>query len=324
MKDLRTLPKVRDSWSYLYVERCRIEQEGKAIALIDERGTVPIPCANLNLLMLGPGSTVTHAAMRALAENGCLVAWTGEGGVRFYASALGETRSARRLLHQAHVASNRRLRMETIMRMYRMRFGASLPEGLNLRQIRGHEGRRVRRAYEEASAATGVPWSGRLYRASNWAAADPINRALSVANSCLYGICHAAIVAAGYSPAIGFIHTGHMTSFVYDIADLYKTEITIPIAFRVVAETGRAAEREVRAACRDHFYRTRLLERIVPDIAAVLGEPAEQPVPLELDVDEGRLVPGWLWDEDGLVRGGTNYASEGNEGGGHGSAGLDP
>lgn len=322
MKDLRALPKVRDSWSYLYLERCRVEQEAKAIAIIDERGKVPIPCANLNLLILGPGSTVTHAAMRALAENGCMVEWTGEAGVRFYASALGETRSARRLLRQAYLASNQQLRMEAIMRMYRMRFDADLPEGLNLRQVRGHEGRRVRRAYERASEETGVPWSGRLYRASNWAAADPVNRALSVANSCLYGICHAAIVAAGYSPAIGFIHSGRMLSFVYDIADLYKTEITIPLAFQMVAETGKASEREVRGACRDHFYRARLLERIVPDISRVLAEPPEEPVAAELDADADRLVPGWLWDEEGLVPGGANYAGDDAGGGGEEDAGL--
>ena len=152
----------------------------------------------------------------------------------------------------------------------------------------------MRNAYAKAAAETGVSWSGRQYRRENWSAADPINRALSVANSCLYGICHSAIVAAGYSPALGFVHTGRMLSFVYDIADLYKTEIPIPVAFETVARTGKASEREIRGACRDQFYQTRLLERIVPDIAGVLGEPPEQPRLEDSALDEDRLVPGWL------------------------------
>ena len=191
MKDLHSLPKVRDSWSYLYVERCRIDQEAKAIAIHDQRGTVAVPCAAINLLMLGPGTTVTHAAMRMLAENGCMVEWTGEGGVRTYAHSTGETRSSRNLLRQAALASDPGSRLQVIDRMYRMRFSEEIPAGLSLQQLRGREGLRVRKAYADASAATGVAWQGRFYRRDDWRRADPINRALSVANSTLYGVCHA-------------------------------------------------------------------------------------------------------------------------------------
>ncbi|MGE5595252.1 MAG: type I-E CRISPR-associated endonuclease Cas1e, partial [Hyphomicrobiales bacterium] len=228
MKDLHSLPKVRDSLTYLYLERCRIEQEGKAVAVFDQRGMVAIPCASLNLLLLGPGTTITHAAIRALAENGCLVEWVGEGGVRLYAHSTGETRSARNLIRQATLASDPTERLTVIERMYRMRFPENVPSGLSLQQLRGREGLRVRQAYARASAETGVPWQGRFYDRRDWRRSNPINRALSTAASTLYGICHAAIVAAGYSPALGFIHTGKMLSFVYDIADLYKAELTIP------------------------------------------------------------------------------------------------
>lgn len=95
IRDLHLLPKVRDSWSYLYVEHCRIDQEDKAIAIHDAGGKTPVPCAVLTLLMMGPGVTITHAAVRALAENGCLVMWCGEEAVRFYAVGMGETRSSR-------------------------------------------------------------------------------------------------------------------------------------------------------------------------------------------------------------------------------------
>lgn len=311
MKDLHILPKVRDSWSYLYVERCRIDQDAKAIAIHNEMGKFPVPCSTLTLLMLGPGTTVTHAAIRALADNGCLVGWTGEEGVRFYAQGSGETRSSRHLLRQAWLCSDRALRLTVVMRLYRMRFHEELDDSLSLIQIRGKEGVRVRETYAKASAETGVPWSGRSYRRERWTSADPINRALSAANSCLYGICHAAIVSAGYSPALGFIHTGKMLSFVYDIADLYKTELTIPIAFHVVAAGTEGLESRVRYACRDSFRAGRLLQRIVPDIDAALGATGAEMQPGAADFDSDEAAPGGLWDADkGEVAGGINRAGD--------------
>jgi len=312
VSDLRSLPKVRDSWTYLYVERCRIDQDAKAIALHDQRGKVQVPCAALNLLLLGPGTTLTHAAMRALADNGCMVAWTGEGGVRMYAHSTGETRSARNLLRQAALASDPTTRLQVIERLYRMRFDDEPPPGLTLQQLRGREGLRVRKAYADASRASGVSWQGRFYRRDDWRRADPVNRALSTAASALYGICHAAVVASGYSPALGFIHSGKMLSFVYDIADLYRAEISIPIAFQVVAESEANLESRVRQACRDHFYRHRLLDRIVPDIDRALGGPGQEATMYAPDGDDGVVqTPGWLWDrEEGVVAGGENYGGD--------------
>jgi len=308
VKDLHALPKVRDSLTYLYVDRCRVEQEAKSIAIFDARGSVAIPCAALNLLMLGPGTTVTHAAMRALAENGCMVCWTGEGGVRLYAHSTGETRSARNLIRQAVLASDPTERLTVIDRMYRMRFAEELPRGLDLNQLRGREGLRVRAAYARASEETGVPWRGRYYRRDDWRRADPINRALSTASSALCGICHAAIVATGYSPGLGFIHSGKMLSFVYDIADLYKAELTIPIAFRAVAEGTENLESRVRQVCRDVFYRSKLLERIVPDIDRALGGDGASAEAYAFEGDGPIGTPGWLWDPGGAVPAGKDYS----------------
>jgi len=311
---LHLLPKVRDSWSYLYVEHCRIDQEEKAIAIQDAQGTVPVPCASITLLMVGPGTNVTHAAIRALADNGCMVMWTGEEGVRFYAQGMGETRSARNLLRQARLCSDPELRLEVVRRMYQMRFQETLEDALTLRQIRGKEGIRVREAYARASRESGVEWAGRSYRSSSWGSADPINRALSCANSCLYGICHGAIVSAGYSAALGFIHTGKMLSFVYDIADLYKVEITVPLAFRVAAAGTKDLEMRVRRECRDLFHSRRLLQRIVPDIDEALKVECDLGVFEELDFDSDEALPGGLWDpEVGQVAGGVNRADVATE-----------
>lgn len=306
--DLHILPKVRDSWTYLYAERCRIDREDKAIALHDEHGKTPVPCATLSALMLGPGVTITHAAIQTLADNGCLVLWTGEEGVRFYAQGEGETRSARNLIRQAYLASIPELRMRVIRRMYAYRFKEKLDPSLSLQQIRGMEGVRVREAYARASRETGVPWRGRNYRRDDWGRADPVNRALSAANSCLYGVCHSAIVAAGYSPGLGFIHTGKMRSFVFDIADLYKTDVTIPAAFQVVAESEENLEARIRRRLRDFFRERRVLPSIIDDIAWVLNVGVDPNGDDDDEIDVDLALPAGLWDpEAGAVAGGTNY-----------------
>jgi CRISP-associated protein Cas1 len=302
-RDLHELPRFRDGLSYIYVEHCKVDQEAKAIEVWDKDGRVMIPVAALAVLMLGPGTSITHAAIRVLADNGCLAIWCGEEGVRFYAQGLGETRKGYHLLRQAEMASDPAKRIEVVIRMYRYRFGESLATDLSLAQIRGYEGVRVRDAYYEASKLTGVPWKGRNYDRSDWGAGDPVNRSLSAANACLNGICHSAIVTGGYSPGIGFVHTGRLLSFVYDIADLYKVELTVPLAFQAAANGEQGLETRVRRACRDMFRKQRLLERILPDIDYVLGvtrEEAEEDSPGEFWSPEGRIIPG-----------GRNYAGDG-------------
>lgn len=298
VRDLHILPKFSDGWSYLYVEHCRIDQEARAIAIHDENGKLPVPCAKLALLMLGPGVSITHAAISVLVDHGCLVAWCGEGGVRFYALGMGKTRSAANFLHHVRMWADPELHMRVVRRLYQLRFSEKFGAGLTLRQIRGMEGVRVREAYAKAAKEACVQWSGRNYQRDKWSNADPVNRALSSANSCLYGICHAAIVSAGFSPALGFIHTGKMLSFVYDVADLYKAEVSIPVAFRAAAEEKEGLERRVRLSCRDAFVSTRILERIIPDIQIALMLPKRGTTGKETDFDEDAAAPGSLWDPD--------------------------
>lgn len=311
VQNLHVLPKFSDGWSYLYVEHCRIDQEARAIAIHDKAGKVPVPCANLALLMLGPGVSISHAAISVLADHGCLVAWCGEEGVRFYAVGIGETRSAANFLHQARMWADAGLRMQVVRRLYQLRFSEEFDLELTLKQIRGMEGVRVRDAYARAARETGVPWSGRSYRRNKWSDADPVNRALSTANACLYGICHAAIVSAGFSSALGFIHTGKMLSFVYDVADLYKAEVTIPVAFRAAAEEKNGLERRVRVTCRDQFVATRILERIIPDVQTALMLQKRGVACDSVSFDQDAADPGSLWDPaDGEVEGGRIHPLE--------------
>lgn len=315
-KDLHELPRLEDGWSYLYVEHCKIDKDEKAIAVTDVDGKINVPCACLALLMMGPGTSISHEAIKTLADNGCLAVWCGEGGVRFYAHGTGETRKGTKLVRQALLVSHPSLRQNVVERMYRMRFIEPIPEGYSIQQLRGMEGQRVRQAYAKASTDTGVPWLGRSFDPGNWSGADPINRALSAANSCLYGICHAAIISAGYSPGLGFIHTGKQLSFVYDIADLYKADITVPIAFQSVIKWKQAQsqqnqplnlERMVRQACRDKFNEANLLSRVIPDIEKALDVKVPEDLIFD-DYDTDTVVPGKVWDPNtGSVPGGVNY-----------------
>ena len=295
MRDLHELPKLRDSLSYLYLEQVRVQQKYKAVEAIDKEGRTMIPVAALSVLMLGPGTAITHAAIKALADNGCLLVWCGEDGMRCYAQGGGETRKAYHLLRQAELVSDAQKRLEVVKRMYRYRFGEEeLDHDLNLFQLRGKEGARVRKAYAEASRTHGVPWHGRRYDRGRWGSGDPVNRALSAANALLNGLCHAGIVSGGYSPALGFIHTGKQLSFVYDVADLYKTEVTIPLAFRLAAESEERIGPRVREACREAFREYQLLKRILPDIDHLLDLSDETlAAGAEADSDPARPEPLW-------------------------------
>jgi CRISPR-associated protein Cas1 len=301
IQDYHDLPKLRDSLSYLYLEHGRVERAQNAVEFFDAAGgRTMVPASAMTVLMLGPGTSVTHEAVKTLADNGCLILWCGEEGVRFYALGMGETRKAYHLLKQAEKASNPIQRMDVVLRMYHFRFHEELDDNLTIEQIRGHEGVRVRKAYAEASKVYGIQWEGRNYDRSNWSAADPVNRALSAANACLNGLCHAAIVSGGYAPGLGFIHTGKQLSFVYDIADLYKVDITVPLAFRLAAESTHNLESRVRHACRDSFHAYKLLDNILPDIDRMLGISAEElAAGEETDADPALPEPWWS-PEDGL------------------------
>ncbi len=317
IRDLHELPKFRDGLSYLYLEHGKIDQAQRAISFHNKEGKVMVPVSALAVLLLGPGTSITHEAVKTLSDNGCLITWCGEQGVRFYAQGTGETRKGYQLLRQAALVSDPVKRMTVVRRMYQFRFAEVLDTNLTIEQVRGLEGSRVRRSYAEASRAFGVPWNGRFYVRDHWGASDTINRTLSAANACLNALCHAAIVSAGYSPGLGFVHTGKQLSFVYDIADLYKTRLTVPLAFRIVAESKEKAETRVRHACRDLFHKERLLVRIMQDLDTLLNltkaMPSDQ-ADLEIDFDADPAAPGLLWSPDEETeenrQGGVNYGGD--------------
>jgi CRISPR-associated protein Cas1 len=304
--NLHELVRAEDRISFVYVERAVIHRDQNAITATDERGTMHIPAATLGALLLGPGTNVTHQAMLLLAESGSTAVWVGERGVRYYAHGRSLASTTRLLEAQARAVSNQSSRLQVAREMYAMRFPGEDIATLTMQQLRGREGARVRRLYRYESDRTDVPWKRRDYDGENFENSDLINMALSSAHTCLYGIIHAVIVALGCSPGLGFVHTGHARSFVYDIADLYKAEITVPIAFDIVASDPVDVESETRHAVRDAVHNGSILSRCAKDIRRLLIADGDS------DVEESagiNIVQ--LWDGgDRSVAGGSNYEEE--------------
>lgn len=303
---LGQLVRAEDRLSFVYLERCTVHRDQNALTAQSERGVVHLPAATLGAVLLGPGTRVTHQAIMLLADSAATAVWVGESGVRYYAHGRGLSTSSSFVEAQARLVSNQSSRLRVARQMYALRFPDEDVSTLTMQQLRGREGARVRRAYRRWADELGVEWVRRDYDAGDFDASDPLNQALSAATTCLYGMVHGVVVALGCSPALGFIHTGHSRSFVFDIADLYKVEVAVPEAFRVVADAEDGADigGETRRRMRDAFYNGRLMGRCVRDIRRLLLGP-EDPI-AELDFDLVRLWDGAERD----VAAGVSYGGE--------------
>jgi len=273
--------------------------------MVDEGGVrTHIPIGGLACLMLEPGTRTSHAAVALAARAGTLLIWVGDAGVRLYAAGQPGGARADRLLLQARLALDEDTRLRVVRKMYELRFQEDAPQRRSIDQLRGIEGARVRETYRLLAQRHGANWNGRVYDPGEWGAADVVNRCLSAATAALYGITEAAVLAAGYAPAIGFLHTGKPQSFVYDIADILKFETVVPEAFRVAAaaQQGRVLDgrpvvdpvAETRRRCRDAFRRSNVLARLVPLIEEVLAagglrlpEASPEAMPVAFEAPEG-------------------------------------
>ncbi len=268
---------IKDRAGIIFVQYGELDVIDSAFVLVDVKGVrIQIPVGGLACIMLEPGTRVSHAAVILAARVGCLLVWVGEAGVRLYASGQPGGARADRLLYQARVALDEDARLNVVREMYRRRFNEEAPSRRSIDQLRGIEGARVREIYKLIAQKYGVEWKSRNYDRKQWDAADIPNRCLSSATACLYGLSESAILAAGYAPAIGFLHRGKAQSFVYDIADVYKFDTVVPAAFETAARIakgkgdGTAPERQVRVACRDLFRKTGILDKIIPSIDEIL------------------------------------------------------
>ncbi|MFE5219346.1 MULTISPECIES: type I-E CRISPR-associated endonuclease Cas1e [unclassified Streptomyces] len=292
----RQLTRTGERLSFIYLERCTIHRDANAITAQDAEGTTHIPSATIGTLLLGPGTRVTHQAMSVLGQTGAAVCWVGERGVRYYASGRALSRSSALMEAQARQWANPRNRLAVARDMYRLRFPNEDPSHLTRQQLLGCDGRRVKDCYRAQAARTGVPWRGRRYTPGDFSVGDAVNQAITAAAQCMYGIAHAVVTSLGCSPALGFVHSGHELSFVLDIADLYKTDVGIPVAFDTAAEGEEDIGSRTRRALRNRINETSLLDRCVDDIKRLLlPETPDSTVDADRDVvtlqsDGGRDV----------------------------------
>lgn len=268
---------LKDRSSLVFVERAQLDVKDGAFVAVNADGTrTHIPVGGLAGLMLEPGARISHAAVALAGRTGTLITWVGEGGVRLYSAGQPGGARSDKLLWQAALALDPEARLKIVRKMFAFRFEEDAPQRRSINQLRGIEGARVRKSYELLAQQHGVKWKRRKYDPNDWDAGDVPNRCLSAATACLHGLTEAAVLAAGYAPAIGFLHTGRPLSFVYDIADLWKIETVVEQAFRIAGQAAKgrlemAPDRAVRLACRDAFRKTGLLNRIIPQIEDVLS-----------------------------------------------------
>lgn len=267
---------LKDRTSMIFLQYGQIDVLDGAFVLIDKTGIrTHIPVGSVACIMLEPGTRVSHAAVHLAATVGTLLVWVGEAGVRVYSSGQPGGARADKLLYQAKLALTEDLRLKVVRKMYELRFREPPPARRSVEQLRGIEGSRVRQTYALLAKQYGVKWNGRKYDPKDWEKGDVVNRCISAATSCLYGISEAAVLAAvlaaGYAPAIGFIHSGKPLSFVYDIADIIKFDLVVPKAFEIAVRQPAEPDKEVRLACRDIFRSSKLTGKLIPLIEEVLA-----------------------------------------------------
>lgn len=282
---------IKDRTSMIFLQYGQIDVLDGAFVLIDKTGIrTHIPVGSIACIMLEPGTRISHAAVRLAATTGTLLVWVGEAGVRLYASGQPGGARSDRLLYQAKLALDEELRLKVVRKMFELRFGEPAPSRRSVEQLRGIEGSRVRQTYSLLAKRYGVKWNGRRYDPKYWEKGDTVNQCISAATSCLYGITEAAVLAAGYAPAIGFVHSGKPLSFVYDIADIVKFDGVVPVAFEIAAKNSPSPDKDVRLACRDIFRTQKTLARLIPLIEEVLAA-GEIAMPQPFDDAQPPAIP---------------------------------
>lgn len=268
-----SLPQVKDKYPFIYLERGRLEVDDSSIKWIDaDANVVPVPVATLNAILLGPGTTVTHDAIKTATVANCAVCWVGEDSLLFYAAGFLPTADTRNLRLQVELSANPEKSVEVARRMFMRRFPDAELSGKNLKEMMGMEGHRVRSLYQTKAEEYQVGWKGRQFVPGKFETSDLTNQILTACNAALYGILCSAVHAMGYSPHIGFIHSGSPLPFVYDLADLYKEYLCIDLAFYLTREmAGRYNKYKVSETFRQRVIDTDLLACLAEDIPAVLG-----------------------------------------------------
>lgn len=298
MSDKRILPKAKDRISFLYIEKARIEQTEYAIQIVQSgRRITEIPISTIAALFLGPGTTITHTAIKNVCDSGCSIVWCGEGLWRFYASGVSGTNSNKNILKQMEYHESKVKHLAIARKMYQMRYPDASIKSKSINELRGFEGQRVQNLYNELADRYGIEWSGREYQVDNFESQNLINQCLTFSNQVLYGIVKGVLNIMGFSPSIGYIHTGHIDSFVFDIADFYKEQLTIPVSFEYCSHNSLFDRKSLERQLRLKIIEIDLMKRIPQDLNKLFNINSAETQEIEL----------LLWNGKECVVGGKNY-----------------
>lgn len=299
--NLKILPRAKDCISFLYLEYAKIEREDYAIVALRETGKVLIPIATINTLILGPGTSITHGAINVISASGCNILWCGDHMTRFYSFDAAEIRNSKNLLKQIEYYSDPDQRLNVVRKIYKKRFDDLDLDKMTLKELRGLEGIKVKETYKFYAKIYKVKWKFRDSRMAGNEKQDMINQIITILNQMLYAICHGIILSIGFSPSIGFIHTGNMESFVFDVADFYKESIIIPMAFQIHDSVKPENVNLIsRKKFREVIVEKKLITQIVNDVSSLFKSDNED---IDYSVNE-------LWDVDKLIPGSINYGEE--------------
>jgi len=268
-----TLPQVKDKYPFIYLERGRLEIDDSSVKWIDsDKNIIRLPIATLNCILLGPGTSVTHEAIKVMATANCNVCWVGEDSLLFYAAGHTPTADTRNLRRQMLLSADKKKSVEVARHMFARRFPKADLVGKSLKEMMGMEGYRIRQLYEQKAEQYQVGWKGRRFEPGKFEISDITNQVLTSVNAALYGILCSAIHSMGYSPHIGFIHSGSPLPFVYDLADIYKEKLCIDLAFSLTLElAGQYNKHKVAGAFRNRVIEMDLLSSVAMDIEEILG-----------------------------------------------------
>jgi CRISPR-associated protein Cas1 len=269
----KCIPAFSGRWTPLYLEHGRLEVDDSSIKWVAADGSVVrIPAARLSAILLGPGTTITHAAITSLSRLNTPVAWVGEDGVRFYSFGVDINEKCQTSMEHAILFADEAKREGVARKMFMDRFPGVSVEGKSVEELRGMEGVRVRNLYSQCAKDTGVPWTGRNSsgQLQHLGEQDDLNRMLTLANHTLYCVCLAAICTMGYLPSLGFVHKDGKIPFVYDIADLYKADVTVRPCFETYAKYGGGDRDMVLGLLKESLEKHKVVSRIPADLKRLM------------------------------------------------------
>ncbi len=261
----------------VWLDRGRLQVDSGCLCFVTKGGVLPageyqIPHQMISMVLLGPGSSVTHDALRLLASHGAGLAAIGEGGVRLYTAPPLAAATSALARKQAALWANTKSRIEVARHMYALRLGEVLPHR-DIEVLRGIEGARVKEAYRKRAQEFGIEWNGRRYDRTNPGAADMPNQGINHAASAIRSAAAIACSAVAAIPQLGFIHEDSAQAFILDIADLFRDDVTLGIAFaaaREAARTLRPIDKLVRERANETFAKQGVIEAMIDRIQQVI------------------------------------------------------